>query len=89
MGYPIYLEDEYVSEVRKVIDSYNWEKIGNHLNVDDIRNTHRKLVEVIEERIKDILRYTFNYEESQLEDLKFSIWEYTIPPQKWLSTEDE
>lgn len=89
MGYPIYLEDDYVSEVRNIIDSYNWGKIGNHLNVDDIRSTHRKMVEVIEERIKDMLLNTFNYEESQLKDLKFSIWEYTIPPKEWLSIEGE
>ena len=76
LGYPIYLEDNYLTELQEVLDSTIWDK--DSVDIKILADKHAELRDIIEERTKRSMVDTFDFEESALSDLTFSLFQLSI-----------
>ena len=80
MGYPIYLEDNYIDELHTILVKTIWNKdsrIG-YINIDNLADKHENLRNTIRERIKDRLINDYDCPEDTLSNLTFSLYFWSI-----------
>ena len=79
-GYPIYLEPEYYADLKEILKNTIWGKssLYTKININNLADKHKELRDTIEVKIKDMLVYTYDFEESTIGDLEFCIWYYSI-----------
>ena len=80
MGYPIYLEPEYYIELKEILEKVVWGKksLYDLIDINNLTDKHKGLCDTIKARMKEMLIFTYDFEESWIEDLNFSIWYYSI-----------
>ena len=80
MGYPIFLEDKYIEEIREILEKTIWNvnsKIA-YINIDNLADKHEELRMVMRERLKDMLINNYECPESILPDLTFSLYQLSL-----------
>ena len=80
MGYPIYLEDNYVDELRNILESTIWYKESKiySIDIENLADKHQELKNIIKERLNDTLINNYDYTEDELQDLVFIIYELSL-----------
>lgn len=80
MGYPIYLEENYLEELRIILERTVWDTNFNKWSVDinNLADKHAELRNIIERRLKDMLVSTYDYEEKDFPTLRFSLYQLSI-----------
>lgn len=79
-GYPIFLEDNYLDELRAILVETVWNDScqNSFINIETFRARHESLCQTIKERLTDMLINTYDYPLSILQDLSFSIFQESI-----------
>lgn len=80
IGYPIYLEENYLEELRIILEATVWNPNYKKWSVDinNLADMHTELRNIIEQRLKDMLVSTYDYEEKDLPTLRFSLYQLSI-----------
>ncbi len=80
IGYPIYLEENYLEELRIILEATVWNDNFKKWSVDvnHLDDKHSELKKIIEHRLKDVLVSTYNYEEKDFPTLRFSLYQLSI-----------
>lgn len=83
-GYPIFLEENYIEELRIIMEKTIWYKESkiSRIDINNLADKHSELRDVIEQRVKKTLVDSFGYAESQLSGLTFSLYQFTLDKEK-------
>ena len=83
-GYPIFLEDNYVEEVRTILENTIWNKDSKiysknyRIDINNLADKHAELRDVITQRTKNTLVDSFDFDVFQLSGLTFSLYSFTL-----------
>ena len=80
MGYPIYLEENYIEEVRTILDNTILNKYSkiSMIDINNLSDKHAELRDIIAQRTKKTLVDSFDFDESQLSGLTFSLYQLSL-----------
>lgn len=80
IGYPIYLEENYLEELKMILEATVWNVNFKKWSVDinNLADKHTELRNIIEQRLKDMLVSSYNYTEKELPTLRFSLYQLSI-----------
>ncbi len=79
LGYPIYLEDHFMDELQHILtDLFSKQPTIDFFNIEELAEKHHNLRDVIKQRVKDMLISNFDYDESKITELTFSLYQFSI-----------
>ena len=80
--YPIYLEPEYIAQIKEILEMKIWDDEQHCSDMIDIREmsgSHRDLCKTIEERTNETLVYAYGHDESNLPCMNHYLWVHSLP----------
>lgn len=80
LGYPIFLEEKYIEEIRTILENtiLNKDSKISRIDINNLADKHAELRDVIAQRTKKTLIDSFDFDESKLSGLTFSLYSFTL-----------
>ncbi len=80
--YPIYLESEYITQIKEILEKRIWDEEQHYQELIDIRelsDTHKDLCKTIEIRAQETLVNAYGYDKSNPPSRNHYLWIHSLP----------
>ena len=80
--YPIYLEPEYIAQLKEILEKRIWDDeqhLSDMIDIQELSDGHMDLCKTIEARTQETLVYAYYHDESNQPSMDHFLWTHSLP----------